>query len=41
MSTGHRPITRLRHVGLGVPDYAGAVEFYRNIWGLEPVAEDG
>ncbi|MCK2218485.1 VOC family protein [Actinomadura sp. ATCC 31491] len=36
----HRPITHLRHVGLAVPGYRRAVEFYRGLWGLEVVAED-
>ena len=40
MTTSFQPITRLRHVGLGVPDYAKSVEFYKNMWGLQPVAED-
>ena len=35
----HSPITRVRHVGLGVPNYAEALDFYRNIWGLEVVTE--
>jgi len=34
------PITHLRHVGMAVPDYAESTEFYKNIWGLVPVAED-
>ena len=34
------PITHLRHVGMAVPDYARAVEFYKNMWGLTPVAND-
>ncbi|MEW1737961.1 VOC family protein [Nocardia beijingensis] len=34
------PITRVRHVGLAVPNFAEAVEFYRTLWGLEVVAED-
>jgi catechol 2,3-dioxygenase-like lactoylglutathione lyase family enzyme len=34
------PISHLRHVGMAVPDYAQAVEFYRNLWGLIPVAND-
>ena len=35
------PITHLRYVGIAVPDYAAAVEFNRNLWGLTPVADDG
>ncbi|UUE28694.1 acetoacetate--CoA ligase (plasmid) [Rhodococcus qingshengii] len=34
------PITRVRHVGIGVPNYAESREFYRNKWGLEIVEED-
>jgi catechol 2,3-dioxygenase-like lactoylglutathione lyase family enzyme len=40
MPTGFSPITHLRHVGIAVPDYNAAVEFYTNIWGLVPVAND-
>lgn len=36
-----RPITHLRHVGLGVPEYDRALEFYTNLWGLEVAADDG
>jgi len=35
-----RPITHLRHVGLAVPNYAEAAEFYGTTWGLVPVAND-
>jgi catechol 2,3-dioxygenase-like lactoylglutathione lyase family enzyme len=41
MTSDFRPITHLRHVGIAVPDYGQAVEFYKNAWGLEPVADDG
>jgi catechol 2,3-dioxygenase-like lactoylglutathione lyase family enzyme len=41
MTSAFRPITHLRHVGIAVPDYGRAIEFYRNIWGLEPVADEG
>jgi catechol 2,3-dioxygenase-like lactoylglutathione lyase family enzyme len=34
------PITHLRHVGIAVPNFAEAVEFYRSTWGLEVVTED-
>src|SRR6516225_7890637 len=40
MTSDFRPITHVRHVGLAVPDYDRAVEFYKNGWGLEPVADD-
>lgn len=40
MSQPIRPLTHLRHVGLGVPDLAVAREFYTNLWGLEIVEED-
>nr|WP_241267257.1 VOC family protein [Streptomyces scabichelini] len=40
MTAAFRPITHLRHVGIGVPDYGKALEFYKNIWGLQPVADD-
>ena len=33
------PITRLRHVGLAVPNFAQALEFYRGVWGLQSVVE--
>lgn len=41
MSLAFRPITHLRHVGIAVPNYRQAVDFYQNVWGLIPVAEDG
>ncbi|MEU0507679.1 VOC family protein [Amycolatopsis sp. NPDC006125] len=34
------PLTHVRHVGLGVPDFRETVEFYRSAWGLEIVDED-
>lgn len=34
------PITRVRHVGIAVPNYAESREFYLNKWGLEIVEED-
>lgn len=34
------PITRLRHVALGMPNFTETVDFYRSKWGLELVAED-
>jgi len=34
------PLTRVRHVGLGVPDFRETVEFYRTAWGLQVVDED-
>ncbi|MEU0312117.1 VOC family protein [Nocardioides sp. NPDC006273] len=40
MASGFRPITHLRHVGIAVPNYEGAVEFYTKVWGLVPVAND-
>lgn len=40
MTAAFRPITHLRHVGIGVPDYGKALEFYKNIGGLRPVADD-
>jgi len=40
MTAAFRPITHLRHVGIGVPDYGKALEFYKNLWGLQPVADD-
>jgi catechol 2,3-dioxygenase-like lactoylglutathione lyase family enzyme len=33
-------ITGLRHVGLGVENYAEALDFYTNLWGLSVVAEE-
>ena len=33
------PITHVRHVGMAVPNFTESVEFYRNTWGLELVAE--
>ena len=41
MSSPFRPITHLRYVGMAVPDYGRAVDFYRHLWGLEIVADDG
>ncbi|MGV9675551.1 VOC family protein [Nocardia sp. NPDC003482] len=41
MTTPRSPITRVRHVGLAVPDFRRTVDFYRTLWGLEVVAEDG
>ena len=41
MTERFRPITHLRHVGLAVPDYQKAAEFYKNTWGLQEVADDG
>ena len=35
-----RPITHLRHVALGVPDFAVTLAFYRDVWGLTVVASD-
>lgn len=40
MNAGQSPITRVRHVGLAVPNFVEAVEFYKNYWGLEIVAQD-
>jgi len=40
MASGFSPITHLRHVGLAVPNYEQAVEFYTKVWGLLPVASD-
>jgi catechol 2,3-dioxygenase-like lactoylglutathione lyase family enzyme len=34
------PLTHVRHVGLGVPDFREAISFYRAAWGLEVVDED-
>ncbi|MEU9547270.1 MULTISPECIES: VOC family protein [Streptomyces] len=34
------PLTRVRHVGLGVPDFRKTVEFYRTAWRLQVVDED-
>lgn len=34
------PITHLRHVGMAVPDFDTAVEFYEGVWGLRRVADD-
>jgi len=33
-------ITHVRHVGLAVPDYGAQLDFYKNLWGLEEVADD-
>lgn len=33
-------VTHLRHVGMAVPDFDQAVEFYRDAWGLEVMATD-
>ena len=33
-----RLITHLRHIDLAVPDFGKQLEFYQNLWGLEPVA---
>lgn len=41
MTSAFRPITHLRHVALAVPDYDRTVEFYKNYWGLEAVANEG
>lgn len=41
MSNAFRPVTRLRSVGLAMPNYEEALEFYTSLWGLELVAEDG
>jgi len=41
MSLAFRPITHLRHVGIALPSYRQAVDFYQNVWGLVPIAEDG
>ena len=40
MASGFSPITHLRHVGIAVPNYAHAVEFYTKVWGLVQVASD-
>src|SRR5215212_5541117 len=40
MVSDFRPITHLRHVGIAVPNYERAVEFYTQVWGLIPVAND-
>ena len=40
MVSDFRPITHLRHVGIAVPNYERAVEFYTKVWGLIPVAND-
>ncbi|KQU29419.1 MULTISPECIES: VOC family protein [unclassified Rhodococcus (in: high G+C Gram-positive bacteria)] len=40
MASGFSPITHLRHVGLAVPNYDQAVEFYTKVWGLTPIADD-
>lgn len=37
---GKTPITRLRHVGVAVPNYKESVEFYRSRWGLDIAAQD-
>lgn len=34
------PLTHVRHVGLGVPDFREVTSFYRTAWGLEVVDED-
>ncbi|MDI9939210.1 VOC family protein [Rhodococcus sp. IEGM 1351] len=34
------PLTRVRYVALAVPNYTEAVEFYKNYWGLDVVAQD-
>jgi catechol 2,3-dioxygenase len=33
-------VTAVRSAELGVPDLKGATRFYRDVWGLAPVAED-
>ncbi len=38
MASAFSPITHLRHVGLAVPNYDQAVEFYTKVWGLLPIA---
>jgi catechol 2,3-dioxygenase-like lactoylglutathione lyase family enzyme len=40
MTTTMSPITRVRHVGIAVPNFTEAVRFYRTLWRLEVVAED-
>ncbi|WP_433755677.1 hypothetical protein [Nocardia sp. CA-135398] len=40
MATGFSPIAHLRHVGIAVPNYERAIEFYKEVWGLVPVASD-
>ena len=40
VTTPFRPVTGLRSVGLAVPNYEEALDFYTKIWGLEIVAED-
>ncbi len=35
-----RLITHLRHVDLAVPDFDAQLDFYTQMWGLTPVAED-
>lgn len=40
MTAAFRPITHLRDASIGVPGYGKALEFYKNLWGLQPVADD-
>jgi catechol 2,3-dioxygenase-like lactoylglutathione lyase family enzyme len=35
-----RLITHLRHVDLAVPDFSTQLDFYQNLWGLEPVVTE-
>ncbi|MEB3371684.1 VOC family protein [Saccharopolyspora mangrovi] len=35
-----RLITHLRHLDIAVPDHAKQVQFYTDLWGLTPIAED-
>lgn len=36
-----QPVTHLRHVALAVPDFERQRAFYRDVWGLTEVANDG
>lgn len=35
-----RPVSFIRHIGLAVPNYRQARDFYSDLWGLEVVAQD-
>lgn len=37
---GASPITHMRYLAIGVPDYHRSVDFYGSTWGLRPVVDD-
>lgn len=40
MTQSTSPISRIRHVGIAVPNFTESVRFYRTMWGLEVVDKD-